>query len=252
MWLKLEWLVFVIFDRASDRVNLIVMKKRTESDFIKQKNSSRKTLNNARYSRSFDKYKWFGTPRKVFSRVVIFAPESLSLFGDNYDKFSRFLGDIERQAGNGRMLIDLSNVRTIKVSALLVLYANIEQLQKKYKDSSIIKTCGAVSSDVSKFFRTFGIWGLTGESRIRPQKKFSESLEICTMPHKDLAPSDYTRQLRKVVRYAQEAVKKVGMHEGALLAYNAITESVSNVWQHAYDDAFFDVPVHVDLRNWWI
>ena len=102
------------------------------------------------------------------------------------------------------------------------------------------------------FFRTFGIWNLTGESRIRSAKKFSASLEICTMPHKTFAPAFHKQQLRKIINYTQDAIKKVEMHEGALLAYNAITESISNVWQHAYDDSFFDKPVPLELRNWWI
>ncbi|GLK88065.1 hypothetical protein GCM10017655_11270 [Pseudomonas turukhanskensis] len=41
------------------------------------------------------------------------------------------------------------------------------------------------------------------------------------------------------------------MQEGRVLAYNAITESISNVWQHAYDDVFFTQPVPEELRNWW-
>ncbi|MNJ52226.1 hypothetical protein D3C77_475510 [compost metagenome] len=134
----------------------------------------------------------------------------------------------------------------------MVLYAYIEQLQKRHRDKARVKTTGGCSKELSVFFRTFGIWNLTGESRIRSQKSFADSLEICTLPHEAVAPDDHKRQLRKIVKYAQKSVDKVGMHEGSLLAYNAITESISNVWQHAYDDSFFDEPVPLELRNWWI
>lgn len=72
------------------------------------------------------------------------------------------------------------------------------------------------------------------------------------MAPQSVANAHYKTELKKILVYAQQAVEKVGMHEGALLAYNAITESISNVWQHAYDDSFFDVPVPLELRNWWI
>ncbi len=152
----------------------------------------------------------------------------------------------------GRILIDLKNVRSIKVTAALVLYANIEQIQKKRKDKNIIKTTGECSKEVSMFFRTFGLWNLTGESRLRSLRSYADSMEICTMPAQTIAPEYHKKQLKKVLIYAQKAVEKVGMHEGALLAYNAVTESISNVWQHAYDDSFFDSPVPLELRNWWI
>lgn len=228
------------------------MKKRTESDSIKQEIKSKRWLANARNPRKFDIHKIHDARRKVLGRTVVLAPSSISVFNDRYDAFAAFLKELERETSKGRVLIDLQNVKSIKVSGLLVLYANIEQLQKKYQDNSIVKTTGGASREVSMFFRTFGFWNLTGESRIRSQKGFSESLEICTMPHKAFAPEHHKKQLRKVLMYAQRSVEKVGMHEGALLAYNAITESISNVWQHAYDDAFFDDPVPLHLRNWWI
>ncbi|SFY11737.1 hypothetical protein [Pseudomonas sp. NFACC36] len=228
------------------------MKKRTESDFLKQEIQSRRTLQNAKNPRKFNIYKLQNSRRKVLARAVISAPASISLFAPHYDSFAQFLKNLERETNKGKVLIDLQSVKTVKVSALLALYANIEQIQRKHKSKNIIKTTGGCSKEVSIFFRTFGIWNLTGESRIRPLRAFADSLEICTMPHETVAPDDHRRQLRKILTYAQASVEKVGMHEGALLAYNAITESISNVWQHAYDDSFFEQPVPFELRNWWI
>ena len=228
------------------------MKKRTDSDYVKQAIRTRKWLADSRHPRKFSSFKFLQSRRKVLGRTVVLAPNAISLFNESYDDFNRFIKELEREASKGRVLIDLKKVKTVKVSGLLVLYANIEQLQRKHQDNSLVKTTSGASKEVSMFFRTFGFWNLTGESRTRSPKKYSESIEICTMPHKAFAPEHHKIQLRKVLTYTQNAVKKVEMHEGALLVYNAITESISNVWQHAYDDSFFDKPVPLELRNWWL
>ncbi|MDD0998867.1 hypothetical protein M5G20_23800 [Pseudomonas sp. TNT2022 ID1044] len=228
------------------------MKKRTESDFLKQELKSRRTLQNARNPRKFSLHKLVNSRRKILGRTIITASSSFSLFEPNYDAFAKFLITLEKETSKGRILIDLQHVKSVKVSALLVLYANIEQIQKKRKDNSIIKTTGECSREVSMFFRTFGLWNLTGESRMRSLRAYADTMEICTMPPQTVAPEYHRKQLKKVLIYAQQAVEKVGMHEGALLAYNAVTESISNVWQHAYDNSFFDEPVPLELQNWWI
>lgn len=107
------------------------MKKRTDTDFVKQAINARRELANAKNPRKFDILKIQRLPRKVLNRTVVVAPESISLFNDCYDDFSRFIKDLERETERGRVLIDLKNVKSVKVSGILVLYANIEQLQKK-------------------------------------------------------------------------------------------------------------------------
>lgn len=230
----------------------LAMKKRRESDFIKQVISSKRSLNNAVHKRQYNRHK-SDHQRSISSpRSIVLAPATLSLFEKNYNAFSIFINDLKEKAETGRVLIDFTKVRSAKVSAILVLYANIEQLQKIHKDRSIVKTTGVISRETAIMFRTFGLWNLTRESRINPNRAYPDSLEICTMAHEANAAADHKAELRKVLKYAQSSVQKFGMHEGSLLAYNAITESISNVWQHAYDDMFFDVPVPVELRNWWI
>uniref|UniRef100_UPI00161A98A1 hypothetical protein n=1 Tax=Pseudomonas chlororaphis TaxID=587753 RepID=UPI00161A98A1 len=214
--------------------------------------SARRSLQNAIYKRQYNRYKADHQQKKIFSRSIVIAPATLSLFNKHYSTFSLLIKELKTNAESGRVLIDLAKVRTAKVSAILVLYANIEQLQKIHNDRSIVKTTGLVSREVAIMFRTFGLWNLTGESRIHPTRAYPDSLEICTMPHEANSAADHKAELRKVLKYAQTSVRKVGMHEGSLLAYNAITESISNVWQHAYDDTFFKDPVPVELRNWWI
>lgn len=228
------------------------MKKRTESDWTLQVISSKRALNNATFKRRYNRLKSEQSKVRLLSRTVVLAPPILSFFNKQYNSFSVFISDLLENCEKGQVVIDLSKVRKAKVSALLVLYANIEQLQKIHGNPSIIKTKGLVSREVAIMFRTFGLWTLTGESNIHSTRAYPESLEICTMPHEANAARDHKKELRKILKYAQSNVMKVGMHEGTLLAYNAITESISNVWQHAYDDVFFKDPVPVELRNWWI
>lgn len=226
------------------------MKKRTETDWIKQGLSSKRSLKTATQHRKYNRYK-HEIQKKVFSRSVIVAPQALSFFEKNYDEFAKFLKDLHRLSASGKILIDLGSVRSAKAAAILVLYANIEQIQRTKKDYTVIKTIACKSSEISILFRTFGIWRLTGESRIRPQKSQKDSIEISTMNYASSKSKD-KKSLRAILKYAQASVSKTGMHEGSLLAYNAITESISNVWQHAYDDEFFSSPVPEELRNWWI
>lgn len=228
------------------------MKKRTESDWTSQVISSKRALNNANYKRRYNKLKSEQSKSRLLSRTVVLAPPILSFFHKQYNSFSVFISDILENCEKGQVVIDLSKVRKAKVSALLVLYANIEQIQKIHKNPSIIKTKGLVSREVAIMFRTFGLWTLTGESNIHSARAYPDSLEICTMPHEANDARNHKKELRKILKYAQSNVMKVGMHEGTLLAYNAITESISNVWQHAYDDVFFKEPVPIELRNWWI
>lgn len=225
------------------------MKKRSQQDKIKQGISERRAFALASDPRPYKKSR--PVYKKVLSRTLVPAPRAISVFGKDYDVFSAFIKTITEKSKHGRVLIDLSSVTSTKAAAILVLYATIEQLQKERADRHIIKTTCCKVADVSVAFRAFGLWNLTGESRIRPKRTYVDSLEICTMPHATHGGDD-KRALRKVLKYTQRSVLKTGMHEGAMLAYNAITESISNVWQHAYDDIFFKVPVPESLRNWWI
>ncbi|UUC17580.1 hypothetical protein NOV18_20255 [Pseudomonas asiatica] len=226
------------------------MKKRRISDSIRERVSRRRALQLAQHPRD---YVPLGktAPKRALGRAIVLAPVSLSFFDEAYDEFADFLKRLVEAASNGRVLVDLRPVKSIKSAAVLVLYANIERLQRIFEDRQLIKTTYCSSREVSMAFRTFGLWQLTGESRGRPDKKFPNSLEICTISSEDQRRLEKT-ELRKVLTYTRSAILGSDMDEGALLAYNAITESISNVWQHAYDDAFFATPIPASQKNWWI
>lgn len=227
------------------------MRKRTDSDFIGQKLASRRTLTVVRNPRKFNPVRSQASLKKVFSRTIIPAPRVISFFDSRYDTFSAFLKLLADTCNCGRVLIDLRPVKEVKTAALLVLYANIERLQRLYSDRDLIKTTSCTSREVSVSFRTFGFWNLTRESRGRPKRMYADSLAICTMSKEKHLKNDKA-ELRKVLVYTRKAFLDSNMDEGDLLAYNAITESISNVWQHAYDPGFFKKDVPDSQKNWWI
>lgn len=227
------------------------MKKRTESDFIAQRISSKRVLGKAKNPRHYDWMKSQTSLKKIGSRSVIPAPVVITFFENRYDDFARFLNLLIETCKAGRVLIDLRPVKEIKAAAMLVLYANIERLQIIHKDKDIIKTTVCSVRDVSRAFRAFGLWNLMRESRTRPAGGYSNSLPVCTMSREKHLRKDKT-ELRKVLKYTQTAILTSDMDEGGLLAYNAITESISNVWQHAYDPSFFTSPVPESHKQWWI
>ncbi|USS54892.1 hypothetical protein [Pseudomonas kermanshahensis] len=227
------------------------MKKRRESDLVRQRVSTRRALSLAQCPRPYCHDKSGTSLKRAFGRTIVPAPVSLSFFDEAYDPFAAFLKRLNAAASNGRVLIDMQPVKSVKTAALLVLYATIERLQSTCQDKLIIKTTCCSSKEVSMVFRTYGIWNLTSESRTRPAAGFPNSLSICTMSNEAHRRKDQT-ELRKVLKYTQNAILQSDMDEGGLLAYNAITESISNVWQHAYDDSFFATPVPDAHKNWWI
>lgn len=69
---------------------------------------------------------------RVFSRVRLNAPHTLSLFNDDaYEMFVVFLTKIRDEIEKkNRLLIDFRNTESLKACAVLVLYAHIDFFQK--------------------------------------------------------------------------------------------------------------------------
>lgn len=194
--------------------------------------------------------------KKIFGRIEIVAPRVFSLFGDNYSFFLDFIEDVKVNVQeNNKVLINLSQVEDVKVSALLVFYANIEQSQKQYNSKAIIKTTVCKTRFISMIFEKFGIWKLTNEDRHRPvyPKQPGLELEICTASvGMNRNNEDSRLQLRKVINYTKKSLENTTLDDDNDSAFAAITESVSNVGQHAYDNQFFSEEFEGYLKNWWI
>lgn len=227
------------------------MRRRTHSDDVYQDISSKRSLVASRSTRKFNPKK-LERPTKIFGRTKVMAPRRISFFSENdYGEFFGFIKHLKRVSAGSRVVIDFSAVAEVKASAMLILYAVIERIQLQY-GSGQVKTIDCSAAYVSGVFQRFGFWTLTQESRTRKKYYDRAALEICSASFKSKQAGDDS-QLRRAVRYVQEAIRDSGMDgEDGVKAFAAITESFSNVWQHAYDDAFYDSPLPDDEKNWWI
>lgn len=192
-----------------------------------------------------------GSGFQVIDRTVIAAPPVITFYEKRYSEFFAFIRDIEQAAIKGRVLIDLRNVHEVKAAAMLVLFASIQTLQKKYKKKGLIKFTKCRYFEITQSFSRWGFWRLTNQTDTLPASKRTDALEICMTSYESTRKNDKS-QLKKVLIYTQEAIADAGLDEENVLAYNAITESVSNVWQHAYDEDFLGTEFNRDLANWWI
>ncbi|CAN7361171.1 hypothetical protein [Pseudomonas sp. LjRoot263] len=190
---------------------------------------------------------------RIFGRQLITPPGLISFFDSDYSNFFSFIEKLESSAKKSKVLIDIGSIHEVKAAAMLVLYSTIEIIQIKTADKERVKFTSCKHRHVSISFWKSGIWELTNQSEFLPKyKKVKAGLEICTASFAATKAGDDS-QLRKVIDYTQSAVLEAGLDEEAdLLAYNAITESVSNVWQHAYDESFFKDGIDNELAHWWI
>ncbi|HCD9833450.1 hypothetical protein I5J18_17655 [Pseudomonas aeruginosa] len=227
------------------------MRKRHPTDEIYQSIADRRSLKASRSTRRYNPNKATHAKR-ILDREVVPAPSSISFFGEeNYKKFFEFLKKLYITSSRSKIIIDLQKTKEIKISAALILYATVEIIQKKQKKKDPIKTTVCRHSSVANGLQRIGFWKLTKESK-HIRKNISMGLEVCSTSYKDQQSGD-TSQLRRAITYVQEAIKTSGMNEEeGVKAFAAITESFSNVWQHAYDDDFYPKPLPDDEKNWWI
>jgi len=206
---------------------------------------------------NLDDHPWLGYKLRYGSgfiaagRHVLAAPSVISFYEDRYSDFFSFIKDIQSAAEKGNVLIDLRGVIEVKAGAMLLLYASIQTLQKKHGRKNIVRFTKCKLSIISSSFGRLGFWELTKQLEFLPTAVNDNSLEICTTSIEDTKRNDKA-QLKKIITYTQAAIADAGLDEENVLAYNAITESVSNVWQHAYDNDFVADNFNKTLANWWI
>lgn len=185
----------------------------------------------------------------ILSRKTIVAPSVITFYEDRYQPFFDFIEEICETAENHSITIDIRAVREVKAAALLVLYANIETVQKKLKNPNIIKFTYCSKKAIASEFGRFGFWRLTKQTLYRSEYNMSGRLAICTASHLANRSGDNS-EIRKVIQHTQNAIREYGLEEENALAFSAITESISNVWQHAYDSEFYKGDL--EFAHWWI
>lgn len=227
------------------------MKLRNSSDDVYQAIAARRSLKASRSVRHFNAQK-LERPIKIFNRTKVVAPRRISIFSDeDFTSFFSFINILVKTADQSRIVIDLSPTADVKVCAMLILYAVIEKIQLRH-GSDHVKTIDCTAAYMSGVFQRFGFWTLTRESRSRKKFYDRDALDICSASFRSKEAGDDS-QLRRAILYVQQAILDSGMDsEEGVKAFAAITESFSNVWQHAYNADFYDKSLPNEEKKWWI
>jgi hypothetical protein len=153
-----------------------------------------------------------------------------------------------------KVFIDFSKVTEIKVSAVLVLFAHLEIMLQGQPSRRVLwkkPTDILINSRLSEL----GIWALLGES----YNSVSGTIRICSVSYEE-NQSDERKPLRDAITYAKSSI---ALHQEPNLTedvddvvFGAISESFTNVWQHAYAEdlrlkyrTLSDMP---SVKKWWI
>lgn len=203
------------------------------------------------YGLSFNPFSIFerNLGKTILSRKTIVAPNIISFYEDRYQMFFDFIEEVCAAAKKSTLTIDIRGLREVKAAALLVLYANIETIQKKLKNPHVIKFTYCSNKAMASELGRFGFWRLTRQALYRPEYNMSGRLAICTASHLANRSGDNS-EIRKVIQHTQNAIREYGLEDENALAFSAITESISNVWQHAYDSEFYQGDL--EFAHWWI
>ncbi len=224
------------------------MRKRTDSDFQKEANGHK------RARRPHRKYKFnpYSTP-SILGKHSVFI-DNLTVFSSSGRlRLYTILRQIAQIPHTSRVFLDFSMLSSVKISAAVVLYAHIETMLI-VRAPSKVTWCRPLDELTNEQLRRLGIWTLLGE----PYKNNSASIPICSVSQKDKSLGN-DLALREAITYAKAAIEKISgiqnVDEGDT-TFSAISESFSNVWQHAYSDDF--EVAHKTLgqsnriKKWWI
>lgn len=226
------------------------VKKRTKSDWVREKVSHRR----AAYAIGRPSYRAnpYHTP-SLLGRHVIQIPSTLSIYGySSRAALYKLLRQIAEIPPRCKLILDFSSLSVFKVAAVLILYAHLETMVeasgrtrlfwRKPKDGLIDKKL----SDI-------GMWALLGEN----YNKVDGAVRIFSISHEQ-NQSNERQPLKDAIKYARDAISNYGKEspEEGEAAFEAISESFTNVWQHAYVEGLHYGRKTLDrfprLSKWWI
>lgn len=195
---------------------------------------------------------------RVFSRVRLNAPHTLSLFNDDaYEMFVVFLTKIRDEIEKkNRLLIDFRNTESLKACAVLVLYAHIDFFQKITGNRSIITFTPFANSRANRLFDACGLWSLVGLKKNSGNNE--DNLPVVSSVAGASKDPQINQESRATIRQILNFVKDK-IYNGNISAleaqnlYAAVTESISNVGLHAYtNETNYEEFVTLIGKRWWI
>jgi len=228
------------------------VKKRRQSDWIKQYNASRRAY------RSLARPKYSPSPYLVNSVLGLYTiplPEDLSVFSDikRYElyKLLRQITDTPKEA---KILLDFRRLLTFKISAIIILFAHLEMLIES-RAKMRIRWHLSLDEAINEKLDQLGFWELLGGG-YTPKEN---TIKICSISHQQ-KENDDKRPLKEAIRYAERAISSYEpaspTEETDVLLFEAVSESFSNVWQHAYasdiEKKHSTLPVAIKSQKWWI
>ncbi|MBR9858468.1 MAG: hypothetical protein GYB38_12245 [Gammaproteobacteria bacterium] len=164
-------------------------------------------------------------------RDIVNAPVSLNVFNEcDAVETLDFIAKIKRKVLNDKkkIYINFAPVRTVKVCALIVLYANLHALQFQVKRKNSIKAMKASSGNLHQALKETGVWQICGGD-----------VSVTDMPILSAVVGtgeSHQGSIRRCIEYVSDVLERSGLddelHE---TMYAAITESILNVGNHAYE-----------------
>jgi len=228
------------------------VRKRRQSDWIKQRNATYRAY------RSIARPGYSPSPYFVNSTLGLYPialPEELSIFSDtNRYALYKLLRQISEIPKDARILLDFRNLSTFKISAIIIFFAHLEILIESRVKTRIrwhLPSDPAIHEKLDQL----GLWELLG-GHYTPK---DNTIKICSISHQQ-KENDDKRPLKEAILYAERAISSYEpgspAEETDALLFEAVSESFSNVWQHAYASDIAKkhstLPVTSKSQKWWI
>ncbi len=228
------------------------MKKRTKSSKVRENIASNRAL--YVIGRPSYRHNPYRTP-SVLGRHPIIVPPVLSIFGESVRKdFYKLLRQVSEVPLGGKLILDFTDMSDMKIPAVLILYAHLEIMLEADKRSRLIWR-KPKDQLINKGLSDIGFWTLSGEQ----YTEVPGAIRICSVSYEGNQKGN-TQPLKDAIIYAKHAVSNYGPTlpdgEDGGAAFDAISESFTNVWQHAYPEGiqkdFKTLSRFPQLKKWWI
>lgn len=228
------------------------MKKRKESDWTRQRNASYRSHRNI-YRPKYSRNPFF--VNSALGLYTITAPNELTSFSEQgRHELYTLLRQINGTPENSKVLLDFRGLGKFKISAALILFAHLEILIESRPRTRILWH-PPEDSIANEKLANLGFWEIMGGD----YKAREGNIKICSVSHQQ-KENDDKRPLKEAILYAGKAIASYGVEDSegetdqALFA--AVSESFSNVWQHAYAEDInkkhSTLCVASKAQKWWI
>lgn len=228
------------------------MKKRKESDWTRQRNASNRS------HRGIYRPKYFRNPffiNSILGTYTVTTPTELTSFSKQgrHDLYV-LLRQINEIPEKSKLLLDFRSLIKFKISAVLVLFAHLE-IRTESRPRTRVLWHPPYDAITNEKLASLGFWEMMGGD----YKAEEDSIKICSISHQQ-KENDDKRPLKEAIHYAEKAIASYGVNnsddETDQALFAAVSESFSNVWQHAYTEDInkkhSTLCVALKAQKWWI